>query len=81
MNAHLETVDEASLKPRATRRRMKDLLLFVPNLIRLLGGLLLDGRVPKIEKLLIAGAILYAISPIDLIPDSFRSSDKLTTHI
>lgn len=51
------------------KRRMKNLLLFIPNLVRLCLGLLSDGRVPKTEKLLVAGAIIYALIPLDFIPD------------
>jgi uncharacterized membrane protein YkvA (DUF1232 family) len=41
----------------------------LPRYIRLLGGLLTDRRVSKIDKLLVAGAIAYIVMPIDLIPD------------
>ena len=41
------------------------------NMIRLLGRLLKDTRVPTAEKALFLGAIVYFISPIDLIPDVF----------
>ena len=51
------------------RRRMKNLLLFIPNLILLCGRLMVDPRVPAKERLLVAGAIIYAIMPLDLIPD------------
>ena len=51
------------------RRRMKNLLLFIPNLILLCGRLIVDPRVPAQERLLVAGAIIYAIIPLDLIPD------------
>jgi uncharacterized membrane protein YkvA (DUF1232 family) len=51
------------------RRRMKNLLLFIPNLVLLSGRLMVDPRVPAKERLLVAGAIVYAITPIDLIPD------------
>src|SRR5215203_437933 len=51
------------------RRRMKNLLLFIPNLILLCGRLIIDPRVPAKERLLVAGAIIYAIIPLDLIPD------------
>lgn len=49
--------------------RMKNLLLFIPNLVRLCVRLLADARVPKTEKALVAGAIIYALIPLDLIPD------------
>ena len=48
---------------------MKNLLLFVPNTVLLCGRLMTDGRVPRTERALVAGAIVYAIIPFDLIPD------------
>jgi uncharacterized membrane protein YkvA (DUF1232 family) len=48
---------------------MKNLLLFIPNLILLCGRLIIDPRVPAKERLLVAGAIIYALIPLDLIPD------------
>lgn len=56
----------AALKARA---RLKSLLMFIPNMVLLCGRLLTDARVPKTEKALVAGAIIYAIVPLDLIPD------------
>ncbi len=52
-----------------TKRRIKGLLLFLPNMVRLCGGLMTDARVPKVEKTLVAAALVYAISPLDFIPD------------
>ena len=51
------------------KRRLKNLLLFVPNMIRLSIALLGDPRVPRTEKALVAAAVVYAIIPLDLIPD------------
>ena len=51
------------------RRRLKNLLLFIPNMLLLCARLLADPRVPKTERALVAGAIIYAIIPFDLIPD------------
>jgi uncharacterized membrane protein YkvA (DUF1232 family) len=51
------------------KRRMKNLLMFLPNTIALCGRLITDARVPRTEKLLFAGAIVYAVMPLDLIPD------------
>jgi len=48
---------------------MKNLLLFVPNLLLLSARLMIDPRVPVTERVLVAGAILYAFIPFDLIPD------------
>lgn len=51
------------------KRRMKNLLMFLPNMLHLCGRLIVDARVPRTEKLLLAGAIVYAVTPLDLIPD------------
>ena len=55
--------------PSNLRSRMKNLLLFIPNLILLCGRLMVDPRVPAKERLLVAGAVIYALMPLDLIPD------------
>jgi uncharacterized membrane protein YkvA (DUF1232 family) len=59
-----KTKDKLQLK-----LRMKNLLMFLPNLVALLFRLLKDGRVPLAEKTLFAAAIVYFISPLDFIPD------------
>jgi len=51
------------------RSRMKNLLLFIPNLLVLSARLMVDPRVPATERVLVAGAILYALIPFDIIPD------------
>ena len=51
------------------RSRMKNLLLFLPNLLLLCARLMVDPRVPATERVLVAGAILYALIPFDFIPD------------
>ena len=51
--------------------RLKNLLMFLPNLVKLLGSLLSDKRVPTAEKVLFAAAIIYVIVPLDFIPDVF----------
>jgi uncharacterized membrane protein YkvA (DUF1232 family) len=50
-------------------RRLKNLLLFIPNMLLLCARLLTDSRVPATERALVAGAVVYAIIPFDLIPD------------
>jgi uncharacterized membrane protein YkvA (DUF1232 family) len=53
------------------KSRAKNLLMFLPNMVRLLGNLLADARVPTTEKALFAAAIVYVIMPLDFIPDIF----------
>ena len=53
------------------RSRMANLILFIPNMLVLCGRLMVDGRVPAKERLLVAGAIVYALVPLDFIPDMF----------
>ena len=48
---------------------MTNLLLVIPNLLLLCARLMVDPRVPAKERLLVAGAIVYAFLPLDFIPD------------
>ncbi|HEY0764566.1 MAG TPA: DUF1232 domain-containing protein [Pyrinomonadaceae bacterium] len=51
------------------RSRMTNLVLIIPNLLLLSARLMVDPRVPAKERLLVAGAIVYAFVPLDFIPD------------
>lgn len=51
--------------------RMRSFLMFLPNMVKLLGRMLKDSRVPAAEKALFLAAIVYVISPLDFIPDVF----------
>lgn len=51
------------------RSRMTNLLLVIPNLLFLSARLMVDPRVPATERLLVGGAIVYALVPLDFIPD------------
>ena len=57
-----------SKKKTELKERMKGFLMFLPNMVRLCFNLLRDSRVPTAEKVLFAGAIIYAIAPLDFIP-------------
>ena len=51
------------------KSRMKNLLMFLPNMVALCGRLMVDARVPKTERALFAAAVIYAIIPFDFLPD------------
>lgn len=48
---------------------MKELLLLLPNLARLVGRLLADPCVPGTAKVALGAMAAYLVSPVDLIPD------------
>ena len=48
---------------------MKDLLLALPRLGRMLISLVADRDVPTAAKVVLAAMAVYLVSPIDLIPD------------
>jgi len=51
------------------KRLMADAALMLPNIVKLIGRLLLDPRVPRRAKITLGIAAAYVVSPIDLIPD------------
>jgi uncharacterized membrane protein YkvA (DUF1232 family) len=51
------------------KSRLVDLILFIPNLLFLLVAMMRDRRVSSADKSIIAGVIIYVISPLDIIPD------------
>lgn len=54
-----------------TLGRTADFLLLVPDVFILLWRLLGDSRVKGKDKILVASAVAYFISPIDLMPEAF----------
>jgi uncharacterized membrane protein YkvA (DUF1232 family) len=47
----------------------KTLATLIPNLVALFKGLLTDARVPTGSKVLLGCAIVWLVSPIDLVPE------------
>lgn len=48
---------------------MKSLLRALPDVVRLIGRLVTDPVLPRGAKIALAAAVVYLMSPIDLIPD------------
>ena len=51
------------------RRTVLGAIRELPHYLRLLWGLARDPRVAVVDKLLVVGAAIYIVSPIDIIPD------------
>lgn len=51
------------------RQLAKDAVLMLPNLIKLLGRLLKDPRVPRRSKIIVGAVMVYVVSPVDLLPE------------
>ena len=50
------------------RRKLRELAMLFPNLVKLLARLAVDCRVPVRSRLFALGALAYALSPVDLVP-------------
>ncbi len=55
--------------PVQARKLMSDAALMLPNLVKLIGRLVKDPRVPRRAKITLGLAGVYAVSPVDLIPE------------
>lgn len=51
------------------RQLVTDAVLMMPNIVKLVGRLLKDPRVPRRAKITLGLAAAYVVSPIDLIPE------------
>jgi uncharacterized membrane protein YkvA (DUF1232 family) len=51
------------------RLAARELATLLPNLVRMCRTLLRDRRVPRSSKLLVGFAVLWFLSPIDLVPE------------
>jgi uncharacterized membrane protein YkvA (DUF1232 family) len=63
------TIADDRSERRRLRSRMSGFVLFIPKLLWLVIALLRDPRVSRGDKAILAGTVIYVISPIDIIPD------------
>src|SRR5690606_1189773 len=63
-----EVIEPGGERVRA-RTLIAEVITVIPNIVKLIGRLLGDSRVPLRAKLTIGAAAVYAASPIDLIPE------------
>src|SRR5690606_24030703 len=56
---------------------LADIVLLIPNLVKLLTRLVRDPRVPRRSKLLVGGMLAYLVSPVDFIPDFIPGLGKV----
>ncbi len=63
-----EVIEPGGDRVRA-RGLIAEVITLVPNIVKLIGRLVGDSRVPMRAKLTIGAAAVYAVSPIDLIPE------------
>jgi uncharacterized membrane protein YkvA (DUF1232 family) len=52
-----------------SRQLVTDAMMMMPNIIKLIGRLIRDPRVPRRAKISLGLALAYVISPIDIIPE------------
>jgi uncharacterized membrane protein YkvA (DUF1232 family) len=73
-----EGIESGSVAParglsRAERRgqksQMKELLLLLPRMVRLVLRLARDPRVSRSDKVILGGTVLYVLVPLDFLPD------------
>lgn len=63
-------VEDPPERPRTgAKRTVMDTIRQLPNYVRLLFGLLSDRHVSGFDKALVAAAVVYILTPVDLIPD------------
>jgi uncharacterized membrane protein YkvA (DUF1232 family) len=62
---------------RLARAEVDDWAKLLPSLIKLVGRLVLDPRVPRRNKAVLLGVSAYVLSPIDIIPDSIKLFGQL----
>ncbi len=65
-----DTKRRSAARPRSgAKRTVLGTIRELPSYVRLLGGLMLDGSVSRLDRVMVLGAIAYILSPLDFLPD------------
>ena len=76
--AELAAIDDSvPVLARSRQELAREVVMLLPNVVKLLSRLLRDRRVPIRRKVFIAAVAGYVVSPIDLIPDFVIGIGKL----
>jgi uncharacterized membrane protein YkvA (DUF1232 family) len=65
----MNRIDESAVPRRDAVEIAKEVILLIPNVVKLLARLVRDPRISIRRKAFAAAALAYVVSPIDLIPD------------
>lgn len=57
------------MKKEKEKNLLQEMIMLIPNLIKLLYRMIRDNRVRLQEKAILLGTIIYVISPLDFVPD------------
>jgi uncharacterized membrane protein YkvA (DUF1232 family) len=79
----MESHDISRTGKEEQQTRLKEYALIAPRLLKLLGRLMRDPRVPARSKAILLCTVGYVLSPIDIIPDAMprfgRADDIVLT--
>jgi uncharacterized membrane protein YkvA (DUF1232 family) len=73
----MSRLDETPVEKRDARAIALEAILMIPNIVKLLGRIARDPRVSVRRKAFAAAAMVYVVSPIDLIPDFIAGVGQL----
>ncbi len=73
----MSRLDSNPVPKRDARAIALEAVLLIPNIVKLLGRIARDPRVSVKRKAFAAAAMIYVVSPIDLIPDFIAGIGQL----
>lgn len=73
----MSRLDTSPIPKRDARAIAREAILMIPNIVKLLGRIARDPRVSVKRKTFAVAAMIYVVSPIDLIPDFIAGIGQL----